>query len=370
MSQADIHFMQRCLGLAEAGRYTVKPNPVVGAVLVSGDAIIAEGFHERAGQDHAEIVALKKAGNKAKGATLYVTLEPCSHTGRTGPCCEAVIKAGIGRLVYGMIDPNPSVSGSGLEKIRKAGIQVDGPVLEQEVQALNRGFVKRMQHGLPWVRCKLAMSLDGRTAMASGESKWITGPEARHDVQKLRAMSSVVLTGIETVLKDDPGLDVRMDAVPFDPPLRVIVDSRLRIPAQARTLQLPGDVIVATAITSEELLADKKHDLDNDKVVLLPCANADGRVDLEALLRYLALEKQCNDVLLETGAELAGAMLEAGLVDEVITYIAPKLLGSDARPLFNLRGLAHLSDQVELEILDVAMVGKDCRMRSRVKKAQ
>jgi diaminohydroxyphosphoribosylaminopyrimidine deaminase/5-amino-6-(5-phosphoribosylamino)uracil reductase len=213
------------------------------------------------------------------------------------------------------------------------------------------------------------MSLDGRTAMASGESKWITGPEARNDVQKLRAMSSVVLTGIETVLKDDPGLDVRMDTVPLVQPLRVIVDSRLRIPAQARTLQLPGDILVATAVTSAELLKDKKRALDNDRVTLLPCANADGRVDLEALLRYLAVEKQCNDVLLETGAELAGAMLEAGLVDEVITYIAPGLLGSDARPLFNLRGLTNLSDQVELEILDVAMVGKDCRMRSRVKKA-
>lgn len=367
MTQADSHYMQRCLSLAEVGRYTVKPNPMVGAVLVKDGEIVGEGFHEKAGYDHAEIMALKKAGDRAKGATLYVTLEPCSHTGRTGPCCDAVIKAGISRLVYGMIDPNPQVSGSGLDKIRAAGISVEGAVMAQECVALNTGFSKRMQAGLPYVRCKLAMSLDGRTAMASGESKWITGIDARHDVQKWRAMSGVIMTGIETVLADDPGLDVRLEAVPVVQPLRVIVDSRLRIPAQAKILHLPGEVLIATAVTSAELLADKAQQLDNGRVSLLPCANAEGRIDLEKLLRVLATEKFCNDVLLESGAELAGAMLTAGLVDEVITYIAPKLLGSEARPLFILRGLERMADQVELEVLDVSMVGKDCRMRTRVK---
>ena len=366
MSQADIHFMQRCLGLAEVGRYTAKPNPVVGAVLADGDSIIAEGFHERAGQDHAEIMALKKAGDRARGSTLYVTLEPCSHTGRTGPCCDAVIAAGVARVVYGMVDPNPNVSGAGIARLQAAGIEVDGPVLETDCAALNPGFIKRMRFGLPYVRCKMAMSLDGRTAMASGESRWITGTEARQDIQKLRAMSSVVMAGIETVLADDPGLDARLASVPTLQPLRVIVDSRLRIPPSAKTLALPGEVMVATAVTNSELLADKQRELGRDNVTLLPCANIDGRVDLEALLRYLALEKQCNDVLLETGAELAGAMLRASLVDEVITYIAPKLLGSEARPLFNLPGLTSMADQVTLEILDVLMVGKDCRMRTRV----
>ncbi len=369
MSHADIHYMQRCLGLAEVGRFTAKPNPVVGAVLVSGDTIIAEGFHERAGQEHAEIVALKNAGDRARGATLYVTLEPCSHIGRTGPCADAVIDAGITRVVYGMVDPNPNVSGNGLNKLRAAGIQVDGPVLPDEAEALNLGFVKRMREGLPYVRCKLAMSLDGRTAMASGESKWITGFEAREDLHKLRAQSGVIMSGIETVIADDPGLDARYEGVNIMQPLRVIVDSRLRIPPGARTLQLPGEVMVATAVTSSDLLVDKQRELARNNVILLPCANTGGRVDLEALLRYLALEKQCNDILLETGAELAGAMLDACLVDEVITYIAPKLLGSDARPLFNLRGKTKLSDHIALEVCDVEMLGKDCRMRSRIKKA-
>lgn len=368
MSQTDIHYMQRALALAEVGRYTAKPNPVVGAVLVRDGNIIAEGFHEQAGQDHAEVMALKKAGADARGATFYVTLEPCSHMGRTAPCCDAVIAAGVSRVVYGMVDPNPQVSGSGLARMVEAGITVDGPVLETECAALNQGFIKRMRFGLPYVRCKMGMSLDGRTAMASGESKWITGSEARDDVQKWRASSGAVMTGIETVLRDNPGLDARMQTVRVEQPLRVIVDSRLRIEPDAKTLSLPGKVVLATAVTSQELLNDKKAALANDNVTIVSCANAEGRVDLQQLLRILASEYLCNDVLLESGAELAGAMLEADLVDEVITYIAPKLLGSDARPLFNLRGLTSLSEQVSLEVLDVAMLGKDCRMRSLVKK--
>lgn len=366
MTQPHSHYMQRCLELALRGRYGARPNPVVGAVVVQDGMVIAEGWHEKAGRDHAEIMAMKSAGANTRGATLYVSLEPCSHTGRTGPCSEAVIAAGIAKVVYGMVDPNPQVAGSGLENLLAAGIAVEGPVLEQEAGALNAGFCKRMQRALPYVRCKLAMSLDGRTAMASGESRWITGTEAREDVQLWRAQSGAVLTGIETVLRDDPGLDVRSERVSCEQPLRVVVDSRLRITPEAKILQRPGQILVATAVTSQELLVDKARDIGNDRVTLFSCAGSDGRVDLEKLIRHLASAYQCNDVLLESGAELAGAMLGAGLVDEVITYIAPKLLGSEARPLFSLRGLETMADQVRLEILDVAMVGKDCRMRSRV----
>jgi len=356
--------MQQCLELAERGRYTARPNPVVGALLVKNDEVLAQGWHEKAGQDHAEIMALKLAGDKAKGATLYVTLEPCSFTGKTGPCSQALIGAGISRLVYGVRDPNPRVNGQGLEQLSAAGITVDGPVLDHLAWELNQGFFKSMIGGLPVVRCKLAMSLDGRTAMASGESKWITGDDARKDVQKWRARSGAVLTGIETVLKDDPGLDVRSD-IPCEQPLRVIVDSRLRIPATAKILQQPGRILVATAVTSEELLADKVKALANDRVFVLSCPNAEGKVDLKKLLRFLVAEEQCHDVLLESGPQLAGAMLNDKLVDEVITYIAPKFMGSDARPLFTLEGMSSMDDAIQMTFVDVAMVGKDCRMRSR-----
>lgn len=363
-SQADTEFMQQCLELAEQGRYTARPNPVVGALLVKDEAVLARGWHEQAGQDHAEIMALKKAGDKAKGATMYVSLEPCSFTGKTGPCSQALIEAGISRLVYAIGDPNPRVNGQGLKQMRAAGIKVEGPLMHSEALEINQGFFKSMIGGLPYVRCKLAMSLDGRTAMASGESKWITGVDAREDVQKLRARSGAVLTGIETILKDDPGLDVRSD-IPCEQPLRVIVDSSLRIPASAKILQQPGRIILATAVTSEELLADKVKALANDRIFVLSCPNAEGKIDLEKLLRFLVAEEQCHDVLLESGPLLAGAMLSAKLVDEVITYIAPKFMGSEARPLFNLEGMSNMDDAIQMTFVDVAMVGKDCRMRLR-----
>jgi len=366
MIDADITYMQRCLQLARMGRYSTRPNPAVGSLIVSNETVIAEGWHEKVGQDHAEIMALKNAGADARGGTVYVTLEPCSFTGKTGPCCDALIAAGIQRLVYGMVDPNPRVAGQGLEKIRATGITVDGPVLEQECSALNPGFIKNMQQGLPYVRCKLAMSLDGRTAMASGESKWITGTAARVDVQRYRAVSGAVISGIETIIADDPGLDVRNESLRCEQPLRVIVDSQLRISPEAKTLHSPGKVLLATAISSDDVISKKHAAIANNNVSILSCADGKGRVDLEKLLRILASEYQCNDLLIESGAELAGAMLSAGLIDEVLTYIAPKLLGSDARPLFSLPGMMTMSDQVELEFLDVVMLGKDCRMRSRV----
>ncbi len=366
MIDADITYMQRCLELAQMGKYSARPNPAVGSVIVNNQAVVGEGWHEKAGQEHAEIMALKNAAADAKGSTVYVTLEPCSFTGKTGPCCDALIEAGIHRLVYGMVDPNPKVAGKGLEKLMAAGITVDGPVLEQESSALNPGFIKNMLQGLPYLRCKLAMSLDGRTAMASGESKWITGAAAREDVQRYRAVSGAVITGIETIIADDPGLEVRNDILHCDQPLRVIVDSQLRISPQAKTLHRPGNVLVVTAISRDQVIAEKHQAIANDNVTILSCANDKGRIDLEKLLRILASEYQCNDLLLESGAELAGAMLSCGLVDEVLTYIAPKLLGSDARPLFSLPGMTTMSDQFELEFLDVVMLGKDCRMRSRV----
>ncbi len=365
----DSNYMRQCLALAEKGRFGASPNPVVGSVIVKDGEVVGSGWHQRAGGPHAEINALEMAGQAARGADIYVSLEPCSHWGKTGPCCEAVIEAGVKRLIYAMQDPNPRVAGQGLQAIRGAGIAVDGPVLEAEARALNPGFIKRMETGLPLVRCKLAMSLDGRTAMASGESKWITGAEARADVQYWRARSGAVITGVETVLADDPALNARHQDVVVQP-LRVVVDSHLRTPAKAALFRQPGLVLIATAITNPELLASKRHEYSAAGVanlnILTLAAPGDNRVDLDALLSCLAEEYHCNEVLLESGARLAGAMVAAGLVDEMITYVAPKLLGSEARPLLHLPGLASMAQQIALEIIDVAMVGKDCRMRSRL----
>ncbi|MDT8397606.1 MAG: bifunctional diaminohydroxyphosphoribosylaminopyrimidine deaminase/5-amino-6-(5-phosphoribosylamino)uracil reductase RibD [Pseudomonadales bacterium] len=373
MSAVDIDFMEHCFALAERGRFTAMPNPVVGCVIVQNGQVVAEGWHEKAGGPHAEIKALDRAGAKARGASLYVSLEPCAHHGRTGPCSERIIAAGLARVIFGMTDPNPLVAGKGIEKIRSAGIAVSGPLLQEAALALNPGFVKRMTRGLPLLRCKLAMSLDGRTAMASGESKWITGPQARADVQLLRARSSAVISGIDTLLADDPALNVRLDGQTVAQPLRVIVDSALRTPVSARTLQVPGSVLIATAVRDENLLAIKRAAMaaancgpDAAQVELVSFAGNHGKVDLNALLRYLAREKHCNEVLLESGARLAGAMMQAHLVDELITYIAPSLLGSDARPLLHLPGIEQMSQQLQLEIIDVVLLGKDCRMRSRV----
>lgn len=358
MLEIDIAHMQRCIVLANKGRYTARPNPVVGSVIVNNQHLIAEGWHHVYGQAHAEINALEQVGEAASGATLYVSLEPCSHQGKTGPCCDAIISAGIVRLVFGMFDPNPLVSGDGIKKIEAAGIEVIGPVLENECKELNLGFVKRMQQGLPYVRCKFAMSLDGRTAMANGESKWITGSEAREDVQRLRASSDALVTGVGTILADDPGLDVRLEGVSYKAPLRVIVDSHLRTPPEAKTFSLGGDVLLACA--------NDGRATEYNQVQVQAFENENGQVNLRSLMEYLAQEKECNEVLLEAGPVLAGAMLKAGLIDEVITYIAPTLLGSDARPLFKLDGLVHMSDKIKLEIIDVEVLGKDCRMRSRV----
>lgn len=358
----DITYMQRCIELALKGEYSSKPNPRVGCLIVKNEQVTAEGWHQFAGEVHAEVHALNQVKTSAVGASLYVTLEPCSHHGRTAPCCDAIIAAGISKVVYGMIDPNPEVAGKGISKLKAAGVEVVGPLLVEECTDLNPGFIKRMTSALPYVRCKMAMSSDGRTAMASGESKWITGAEARRDVQKWRARSSALISGIETVLADDPSLNVRLDETEVLQPLRVICDSNLRLGSDAKTLQTPGDVLLVSAIEKEFLTTDKQ--VANLEQVCLP--DDESKIDLLALLKYLAQEKECNEVLIESGSTLAGAFIKAGLVDEIILYMAPKLLGHKGLPLFTLPGLENMEDQISLEYSDVSLLGKDCRMRVRV----
>ncbi len=357
----DEIWMQRACDLALRGLTTTTPNPRVGCVLVNaaGD-LVAEGFHRKAGEAHAEVNALNQAGEAARGCTAYVTLEPCNHHGRTGPCSEALIAAGIAQVVYGMEDPNPLVSGEGLARLRAAGVMVRGPVLENQVRALNPGFIQRMTTGRPWIRCKLAMSLDGRTAMASGESFWITGEPARADVQQWRARSCAIVTGITSVLKDDPALTVRDPVFGEDPrqPLRVVVDSRLRIPPEARLLRMAGTTAIATCAFNRPQIGAE----------IWGMPSIAGAVDLTALVRKLA-ERGCNEVLVEAGPTLAGSFLRAGLIDELIIYAAPKLLGSNARPLFDLP-LSFMAEAVQLEIDDVRRIGEDWRFLARIRPAQ
>lgn len=359
-------FMARAVQLARQGLYTTHPNPRVGCVIVKNDHIIGEGFHEKAGQGHAEVQALANLSESAEGATVYVTLEPCSHHGRTPPCAEALIKAGVASVVYGMQDPNPEVAGNGLKMLEKAGVEVLGPVMEVECRALNPGFIKRMEEGLPFIRVKLAMSVDGRTAMESGESQWITGPAARQDVQRLRAQSSAIVTGIGSVIMDNPSMTVRIDSNDKEAdsksvrqPLRVVLDTALSIPPEAKILYPTNEVLVfcdEEEIEAEHLSALQKKNVD---VRFLPLAD-DGRLDLVEAMGQLA-DDGINEVLVETGAVLAGAFLDAGLVDELVIYMAPKLLGSEARPLLSLP-LQNMSDAVELNLLDMARVGQDIKL--------
>jgi len=365
----DQDYMQRCFALAERGRNTSHPNPVVGCVIVSGGRIVGEGAHELAGHAHAEVNALQQAGELARNATVYVSLEPCVHHGRTGPCTDALIASGVKRVVYAMQDPNPLVCGKGLAALQRAGIEVAGPVLESYAEALNPGFVKRMRTGLPYVRCKVGMSLDGRIAMKNGESKWITGAEAREDAQHLLARSSVIMTGAGTILQDDPALTVRLPEYAGKQPMRVIVDSQLRTSSGARVMREPGTVILATAVQHSDSaipLFTAGDESAERKLILKTFAGSDDKVDLPQLLRYLAAEHQCNEVLLEAGATLNGAMLRAGLIDELVAYVAPSILGSEAMPMFLLPDMEHLADQIRLRFIDVAMLGKDCRIRSLV----
>ena len=459
MSAIDRRHMARALDLARRGLYSTSPNPRVGCVIAHGGRVVGEGWHRYAGEPHAEIHALAAAGGDCRGATAYVTLEPCRHTGRTGPCTRALIEAGIAKVVAAMPDPDPRVAGRGFAELAEAGIEVETGLMEALARALNRGFVSRHERGRPWVRCKLAATLDGRTATATGESRWITGEAARADVHRLRARADAVLTGIGTLLADDPRLDARVEDVrmedvrtedartedawtedawtedawtedarmedtgclapPMRPPMRVIVDSRLRTPPSARALSAPGTVLIATiggtgatgggrttgddgaegpvvgGITREPghiLAATAGGDAAEGSIVggvagepgdtlavaagadaarmralveagveIVPLPDVGGRVSIPALMAALA-GRGVNEVHTECGPTLAGALLESGLVDEIVVYLAPALLGDAARGMFTLPGVAAMRDRLRLEITGVVRLGADLRI--------
>ncbi|MDO6746203.1 bifunctional diaminohydroxyphosphoribosylaminopyrimidine deaminase/5-amino-6-(5-phosphoribosylamino)uracil reductase RibD [Gilvimarinus sp. 1_MG-2023] len=370
----DSVYMAEALSLARRGIYTVTPNPAVGCVLVRDGQVIGRGWHQRAGDHHAEINAMRDACSQAglapdslsaraaacRGATCYVTLEPCSHTGRTGPCAQAIIDAGIARVVYAMEDPNPQVAGRGLELIAEAGIPVAGPVLEDEALALNRGFVRRMTRRRPFIRCKMAMSLDGRTAMASGESQWITARRAREDVQRLRAASCAILSGVDTVLLDKASLTVRREDWLEAPaegdirqPLRVILDSTGRLTPDATLVQITSPILL---IHTEEV--DPAGWPDHVEHLVLPAR--EGRVSPLAVVQELA-KREINEVLVEAGAKVAGSFLRLGLLDELVIYMSPKLLGNKARGLFELP-IDAMAGQLPLDIKDMRAIGQDWRI--------
>ena len=399
----DPAFMERAVRLAKRGMFSADPNPRVGCVLVKAGRIVGEGWHERAGGPHAERMAIEAAGAEADGATAYVTLEPCSHTGRTGPCADALIEARVARVVCAGADPNPLVDGTGIRKLREAGMEVDVGVLAASAAALNPGYRSRMTRGRPLVRSKLAASLDGRTALANGQSQWITGEAARFDAHRWRARASAVLTGIGTVLADDPRLDARLAAPhpQLKQPARVIVDSGLRMPANAKTLDLSGQVLVFACRGGPESVA--ALETAGVQVEMVPAAGTvaksategararvemesggamrrppdpqmsaspvtrmgsgqDGpRCDLAAVMERLG-KFQFNEVWVEAGARLNGALLEAGLIDELVIYLAPQVLGADARGMFAIEPLASLEDRIGLEIQDVRRVGEDVRI--------
>jgi diaminohydroxyphosphoribosylaminopyrimidine deaminase/5-amino-6-(5-phosphoribosylamino)uracil reductase len=353
--QRDAFYMARAIQLAKKGRYTTDPNPRVGCVLVRDDVVLGEGWHVQAGQGHAEVEALKNVPD-AKDATAYVSLEPCSHQGRTPPCCDALINAGVSRVVAAMQDPNPQVSGSGLEKLKAAGVEVICGVLQEDALALNRGFIKRMTEHRPFVRSKLAMSLDGRTAMASGESKWITGAEARADVQRLRAESSAILTGINTVLADDPALNARVDELVLQP-VRVVLDTHLNMPVNAQMAKLPGRSLILTCSEDQQ----KQHTLQQAGFEVYQLPGKNGRLDLTAVMDFLG-QQQINELLVEAGSVLNGALLDEGLVDEYVIYMAPCILGDQGRGLFKLPGLQQMADKKQLKLRDVRQVGQDLKL--------
>lgn len=382
---SDIEYMQRAIRLARRGIYTTDPNPNVGCVIVKHGEIVGEGWHHRAGQAHAEVNALKQAGDKARDATVYVTLEPCSHTGKTPPCANALVDAGVKKVIAAMADPNPLVAGSGLKRLQDAGIETGVGLLEAQARELNPGFIRRMDAGRPFVRVKMAMSLDGRTAMASGESQWISSEAARNDVQRLRAQSSAVLTGITTVLADDPSMNVRLtaqqlgimapqggdidraasDQLAVDPsaawlrqPKRIVLDSQFKMPSLAKIFSRNG------VSSGGECLVYTSVNVDNRGAypyTIEKIASRDGRIDLHALMSDLA-KKEINLVHVEAGSVLCGALLKNGLVDEIIIYMAPHIMGDDAKGLFHLPGLEQMKDRIALTIRDVRSIGNDIRI--------
>ena len=362
ISPADQPYMAQALRLAERGLYSTSPNPRVGCVIVRDGVVVGEGWHQRAGEAHAEVNALQQAGAAARGATAYVTLEPCSHHGRTPPCTEALLAAGIGRVVAAMADPNPLVAGRGLAQLQAAGVAVDVGLMADEAHELNIGFVSRMTRQRPWVRLKAAASLDGKTALQNGESQWITGPQARQDGHCWRARACAILSGIGTVRKDDPQLNVRGVDTPRQP-LKVIVDSRLELSPAARLLEA-GNVLLVSAGQAVAEVAEKAAALRERGAEILDLPDGKGRVDLHALLHELA-RRGLNEVHVEAGSRLNGALLAAGLVDEVLLYLAPCLLGDTAQGLFALPALESLAGKHRLAIREVKQFGDDLRVLAR-----
>lgn len=355
-TDADRQAMARALDLARRGLHGTDPNPRVGCVLVHGGAVVGEGWHERAGGPHAEVAALTAAGDAARGATAYVTLEPCNHYGRTPPCSLALIEAGVARVIYAIDDPNPEVAGAGATRLRGQGVAVDSGLMATEAEALNAGYFKRRRSGRPFVRVKLAASLDGRTALANGESRWITSEAARSDVQHFRARSSVVLTGIGTILADDPQMNVRLGDSSRQP-LRVVLDSRLRTPPAARVIDGPGSALLLA--TQDD--AQKRGALEGRGAEIAMVPATDGRPDLGAVLDLLG-KRGANEVWVEAGAGLAGAFVRQQLFDELLIYLAPTLLGPDARPLLQLPALAALDDRPRLRFTECVAAGDDLRI--------
>ncbi len=358
-SSQDHLLMTQALRLAERGLYTTMPNPRVGCVIVKDGAVVGEGAHLKAGEPHAEVLALRMAGEKAKGADVYVTLEPCSHHGRTPPCTEALLRVGVKRVVVAMQDPNP-MAGSGIAELEAQGIEMHSGLMETQARELNPGFISRMTRNRPIVRSKIAASLDGRTALANGESKWITGEAARRDVQHWRARSCAIMTGVCTVLADDPQMNVR-DLDIGRQPLRVVADSRLRISPQAKILQ-HGNTLIAYATDPE----NKAAALQDVGAELLMLSDAEGRVCLNSLMTELG-KREINEVLVEAGQGFNGALLELDLIDEFLFYYAPVLMGSEAKGMFAMPALTEMSQRTALEVLDIRQFGQDIRLRARPK---
>ena len=358
-SAADHAFMAQALRLAEQGLYTTMPNPRVGCVIVKNDKVIGEGAHVKAGEPHAEVLALRQAGERAKDATAYVTLEPCSHFGKTPPCADALVHAGVAKVIVAMQDPNPLVSGTGLAYLAAQGIEIQSGLMQAQAIELNPGFISRMTKNSPFVRSKIAASLDGKTALTNGESQWITGKAARMDVQHWRARSCAIMTGIGTILSDNPSLNVR-DIELDRQPLKVIVDSQLRTPINSKVLQ-NGRTLLAFAIDAQ----DKAEKLFDAGAELLCIPNNENKVCLKTLLSHLA-SQQINEVLVEGGEGLNGALLAAGLVDELLIYYAPKLMGSAAKGMFVMPAFTNMNQALNLQILDVRQFGTDIRLRAKL----
>lgn len=361
-TRCDIERMSQAIQLARQGQYSTRPNPNVGCVITDADnEFIASGYHQRAGHAHAEINALQQAGQRAKGSTVYVTLEPCCHQGKTGPCVQALIEAQVRRVVIAMQDPNPLVAGKGCEALRQAGIEVTENVLPELAATLNKGFIKRMQHGLPWVTLKIASSLDGRNALANGESQWITSAPARQDVHMMRARYDAIMTGIGTVLADDPSLTARdVDIAELMQPLRVVLDVNLDMPLTANLLSQPGNTLIVTAAGNDTQRFDK---IDNCETLKLELH--DDHFDLKQLLQALAA-REINSVMVEAGASIMGDLVQHQCADQIVHYLAPCYLGEGSRGLFNLGTLESLDQAIRLVTTDIRNVGVDVRINALI----